>query len=106
MKKRTKLFVFGLIALLVLLCVGRFLFLFFAGKEKPVELSEEEKKTQEWFDVAFETHFIEEQYVFVGTEEENLESLEQLRTQLEELFSKQIEEGVLKSYEEGLFCFF
>lgn len=105
MKKRTKLFVFGLIALLVLLCVGRFLFLYFAGKEKPVELSEEEKKTQEWFDVAFETHFIEEQYVFVGTEEENLESLEQLRTQLEELFSKQIEEGVLKSYEEGLFSY-
>lgn len=106
MKRKTKKLIIVLIVLLALLSVGRFLFLHFSGKEKSQELTQEEKREQEWFDIAFDTHFLEEKYVFVGTEEEKLASLDQLKEQLEELFSRQMEEGILESYEEGLFTYF
>lgn len=96
-----------LIALVVAIGAGVLAGILFFEKKGDVDnRTTQEIKTQEWFDIAFDTIDIEEKYDFTGDDESNLKNFEQMSVELENLFDGMIEDGTLESYEKGLFSYF
>ena len=105
MKKKSRIITLVLAAVLVLAGVMAAAIFLSTPKDEAKDLSAEEIREQEWFDAAFATHEIESKYTFIGTQEEKLTKLDDLRAEVEILFAEMIDAGTLASYDKGLFSY-
>lgn len=106
MKKKIKWIIVAIV-LLVLIAASVATWFFFFKDKGTTETYENEQQQilHQWYDFDCDMASIVSNYDFTGSMEDNLEEWEAFSEELEEYMDKQIEEGVLDYYTEGLCCY-
>lgn len=106
MKKKIKWIIVAIVLLVLVAASVATWFLFFKNKGTTETYENEQQQIMhQWHDFDCNMSAIVSNYDFTGSMEDNLEEWEAFSEELEDYMDKQIEEGVLDYYTEGLCCY-